>query len=402
MSRARFLATLITQIPWTAAQLLVEKALLASVVRKRAGAGERPWAERYERIGPGWLTGILREGGALQSGGEVKAVELERFGQVGQMSAIFRLRPTYTRGATGPAQLVLKTTAPEMKHRVLNAALGVFEAELRCYQLPWPEGGLLRPKCWYAAQHGLTRSSILVLDDISAWRCAPADGKFAPADALRVVTALAEHHAAWWERGGLRECGLRTTLEMVRQTVGPMCSLAWGRARAVMTSLVDADVLALLTSFMAKHETIAERIVGEPMTLVHGDLNPNNLFFDDAGGGVCAIDWQAGHVGSWAEDLAYFAVMSVGADDCADHEEAMIAAHRRVLVERGIVIDEARHRASYALGLLHVAAILILASVILDRRKQPELFEQYREKIRGWAAAARRHRLVEVLSEVRP
>jgi hypothetical protein len=398
MSRARFLASLIAQIPWTAAQLLVEGALLASVVRGRARAGERPWGERYERIGPEWLTGILRDGGALQDGGEVAAVELERCGEVGQMSAIFRLRPTYA-GGVGPESLILKTTAPEMKHRVLNATLGVFAAELRCYRLPRPERGLLRPKCWYAAQHGLTRASILVLDDLAAWRCAPADGQLAPADAMRVVTALAEHHAAWWERGELRERGFKTTLGMVQDTVAPLCSLAWGRARAVMTALVEPDVIGLLAAFMARHEAIGRRLVAGPTTLVHGDLNANNLFFDDAGGRVCAIDWQASHVGNWAEDLAYVAVMSMDAGDAAAHEDAMIAAHRRGLEDGGIVIDESRHRAGYALGLLQVAAILILASVIIDRRKHPAIYQQYCERIRGWAAAARRHRLADVLSE---
>lgn len=401
MNRARFLAILLAQIPWTAAQLLVEAALLASVARRRARAGEHPWGERYERIGPEWLTGILRDGGALIDGGEVAAVELERFGEVGQMSTIFRVRPTYRGGAAGPRQLVLKTTAPEMKHRVLNAALGVFEAELRCYRLPWPERGLVRPKCWYAAQHRVTRSSILVLDDVSAWRRAPDDGNLEPEDVLRVVGALAEHHAAWWERGELRARGFKTTLEMVRDTVGPMSSLVWGRARTVMTALVDADLIALLGAFVADSEAVGRRIVAGPMTLVHGDLNPNNLFFDDAGGRVCAIDWQATHVGNWAEDLAYLAVMSMRAGDSAAHEDAMIAAHRRGLADRGIAVDEAQHRAAYALGLFQVGAILILASVILDERKNPIIYQQYREKICGWASAARRHRLAGVLAEIR-
>ncbi|HEY0133956.1 MAG TPA: phosphotransferase [Nannocystis sp.] len=399
MSRARFLATLAVQVPWTAAQLLVEALLLASVARRPARAGERPWAERYERIGPGWLTGILRDGGALD-GGEVVAVELERFGTVGQMSAVFRLRPTYGPGAAGPERLVLKTTAPEMKQRVLNAALGVFAEELRCYRLPRPERGLLRPHCWYAAQHRLTRAAILVIDDLSAWRGAPADGQLAVEDATRVVLALAEHHATWWQDPGLRARGFKTTSKMVCDTFGPMCALAWPRARKLMTPLVDADTLALLGGYVTHHEAIGRRIMAGPVTLVHGDLNPNNLFLDDAGGAVYAIDWQAAHIGHWAEDLAYLAVMSMDAEVWAAHEDAMIAAHRGVLVDRGIAVDEARHRADYALGLFQVGAILILAALILDPRKNPPLYEQYRERIRGWAIAARRHRLPALLAEV--
>ncbi len=401
MTRARFLATLVAQVPWTAAQLLVEGVLLASVARRRARAGEHPWGERYERIGPEWLTGVLRDGGALTGGGEVVAVELERFGQIGQMSAVFRVRPTYARGAAGPEQLVLKTTAPELKQRVLNAALGVFEGELRSYRLPRPERGLLRPKCWYAGQHRLTRSSILVIDDLSHLRCAPAAGDLAGDDALRVVVAMAEQHAAWWETGGLRARGFKTTLEMVRDTVGPMCALAWGRARKVMTPLIDADAIELLGAYAAQHAIICGRLMAEPTTLVHGDLNAGNIFLDDAGGSVYAIDWQATHVGHWAEDLAYLATMSMSTEHCTAHEDLMIATHRRVLADHGVLVDEAQHRAGYALGLFQVGAILTLAALIIDPRKDPALYERYRETIRGWAIAARRHRLSEVLSEAR-
>lgn len=399
MTYARFLASLLVQVPWTATQLLVEAALLASVARRRAGAGEHPWGERYERIGPGWLTGILRDGGALHDGGEVVAVELERFGQVGQMSAVFRVKPTYAGGA-GPERLVLKTTAPEMRHRVLNAALGVFENEIRCYRLPRPERGLLRPKCWYAGQHRLTRAAILVIDDISAWRGGPADGRLTPEDAMRVVLAMAEHHADRWDDSALRERGFKTSLEMLRSTMGPMVSLAWGRTQAVMKPLVDADIIELLGAFVVHGEAVCRRSMAGPTTLIHGDLNANNIFFDDAGGRVCAIDWQASRIGNWAEDLAYLAVMSMHARDCAAHEDAMIAAHRRVLADRGIVVDEAQHRAAYALGLFQVAAIQILAGLIIDERRNPALYEQYRDTIRGWAVAARRHRLAEVLAEI--
>ena len=401
MTRARFLANLAFHVPWTAAQLLVEALLLASVVRRPARAGERPWAERPERAGPGWLTGVLRDGGALAGGGEVVAVELERFGTVGQMSAVYRLRPTYGPGATGPERLVLKTTAPVMKQRVLNAALGVFTEELRCYRLPRPERGLLRPRCWYAAQHSLTRSAILVLDDLAAWRSAPAHGQLAAPDVTRLVLALAEHHAIWWQDPQLRARGFKTTLEVVRDTMGPMCALAWPRARRLMTPLVDADTLALLDGYIEHHEAIARRIMAGPATLVHGDLNANNLFFDDVGGTVCAIDWQAAHIGHWAEDLAYLSVLCVEPAVWAAHEEAMIAAHHRVLVERGVTIDAAQHRADYALGLFQVGAILTLAVLILDPRKDPPLYEQYHERIRGWAIAARRHQLPALLAEVR-
>ena len=405
MSRARFLATLAAQVPWTAVQLLAESALLASVAKRRARAGEHPWGVRHERIGPGWLTGVLRSGGALSDDAEVEAVALQRFGEVGQMSAVFRIQPTYRQGVTGPQQLVLKCTAAEMKNRVLNATFGVFDTEIRSYQLPQPANGLLRPRCWYAAQHPLTKSSMLVLDDLSALRGVPENTKLSSRDALRVAIAVAQHHAHWWQPAGkqnasLQKMGFKTTVDNTRDTLGPMCSMAWGKARKVMAPLVDADIVELLGNYVAHQDVLAQRMMAGATTLIHGDLNTNNLFFDDAGNRVCAIDWQSTHTGHWAEDLAYISQMCLSEEDIAAHEEAIIAAHQRVLAEQGVAIDAAQHRAEYALGLFKVGAMLIMAALIIDPAKDPALYERYKESISIWAAGARRHQLATILAAV--
>lgn len=405
MSRARFLSTIAAQVPWTAAQLLVEKVLLNTLARRAADAGEHPWGLRYERTGPGWLTGILREGGELANGGEVVDLALERFGEVGQMSAVFRIRPTYSQAANGPACLVLKTTAPEMKNRVMNATFGVFETEINSYRLPQPPNGLLRPRCWYAAQHPLTKSAMLVFDDLSGLRGVPEYSKLSSDDALRVVTAVAEHHAHWWKPAGqrdatLQQMGFRNTVDNTRETMGPMSDLAWGKARKVMASLVDADTIGLLGKFVENQDALAQRLVAGATTLIHGDLNTNNLFFDDAGHRVCAIDWQSTHIGHWAEDLAYISQMCLSAEDIVAHEESLIDAHWRVLAEHGVDIDGGQHRTEYALGLFKVVGMLVVAALIIDPDKDRELYERYKESIGIWADAARRHRLSDVLAGI--
>ncbi len=398
MNPTRLLSTFALLVPATAALLAFEALVMRTLARGAARAGERPWGERYERIGPAWLGGLLRAAGVE---GEVEALALERIGEVGQMSAVFRISMTYRTGSEGPASLVVKTTAPELRQRVLNAGLGVFAAELRAYRLPAPTRGLLRPRCWYGEQRPVSRASLLVLDDLSGWRGMPADGKLTRADALRVAAALGEQHAAWWGRGEeLRARGFPCASGMIRASVGPMCALGWSRGRELMAGLVDRESLALLGRIVRRQEAIGRRLDAEPQTLVHGDLNANNLFFDDAGGRVCAIDWQASRSGSWAEDLAYVAVMGMHADACAEAEEALLAAHRGALAAGGVELSREAHASAYALGLFQVAAILVVAGIIIDPRRSPILFEQYRGTIGGWADAARRHRLAAVLAEV--
>lgn len=390
MSRARFLASLAGHVPWVGAQLVTEAAALRTFARREARAGEHPWGMRHERVGPDWLTGVLTSNGRLAPEHRVERMTVERFGEVGQMSVVFRVRPEYSEGAEGPATLVLKSTAAEMKNRVFNAVFGVFETEVRAYNLPDPERGLLRPRCWYTGQHAVTRAALLLIDDLTGWRCIPALEKLTPDEAFRVVRALAVHQARWWNEPTLRERGFRDTLRMSVETTGPMFSLAWPKARTIMSALVDADILALLGEYVRKQESLCRSMVEGDTTLVHGDMNTNNLFFDDEGDRVCVIDWQAAHVGHWSEDLAYLLMMGLSAEDLAVHEEALLAAHREALAGEGIVLDEEAYEREYPLGLLAAAGILILAAVVIDPKKDPELYERYRKTITEWSTAARR------------
>ncbi len=400
MSRARFLSSLAVHVPWTAVQLLAESALMNTVARRPARSGERPWGHRHERISAEWLTGVLREQNALDSAQHVTGFTLQRFGEIGQMSAVYRLALDYSHAVDAPRTLVLKTTMPEMKNRLFNSCFGVFEREICTYRLPQPAHGLLRPKCWYAGQHPLTRAGFLIFDDLAGLRGVPAYSKLGMDDARRVAVALAEHHAQWWETPALLQSGFRTTLDTVQATMGPMCSMAWGKAQKVMVELVDADIVALLGRYVAHQQAVCRRIMAGPRTLVHGDLNTNNLFFDDAHDRVCAIDWQSTHIGSWAEDLAYVTLMCLATEDCTAHEQALIDLHRDTLATNGVNVDAAAHHRAYPLGVLQVGAMLIVAAMVIDQQKDPTLYEQYRSTISGWAEAARRHRLDTVLAEL--
>ncbi len=398
MSRTRFLASIAAHVPWTAAQLLAESTLMRTVAKRPARAGERPWGHRHERISAEWLTDVLRKQQALNNDQHVTRFSLQRFGEIGQMSAVYRLALDYSDAVAAPRTLVLKTTTTEMKNRIFNSCFGVFEREICTYQLPHPERGLLRPKCWYAGQQPLTRAGFLIFDDLAEWRGVPAYTKLGMDDALRVAVALAEHHAQWWETPALLQSGFRTTLETVQTTMGPMCSMAWGKARKVMAELVDADIVTLLGRYVANQQAVCHHIMAGPRTLVHGDLNTNNMFFDDAQQRVCAIDWQSTHIGSWAEDLAYLALMCLAPEDAAAHEQALIDLHRNTLAANGIRVDADAHQRAYPLGVLQVGAMLIVAAMVIDKDKDPTLYEQYRSTISGWAEAARRHRLDSVLA----
>lgn len=400
MGGATFVASLAARVPLIAAQLATEAAALKTVARAAAPSGGHPWGMRAERIGSDWLTGLLHDRALLARDARVERLELEPFGEVGQMSILFRAKATYSGDASAPASLVVKTTAPEMKNRLFNAVFGVFETEIRTYRLPEPTNGLLRPKCWYTGQSPVTRAALLLLEDLEGWRSIPKLDKLTPDETRRVITAVAQHHARHWNDSTLRELGFRDSLQITRETLGPMIALAWRKAKNVIAPLVEPEILSLFARYVERQEALSRRLVAGPTTLLHGDLNTNNLFFDDAGDRVCAIDWQAARVGHWSEDLGYLLMMGMTDDALAEHEHALLEAYREELGRNGVALDAAQLDEEYGLGVLASAGILVVAAVIVDPAKDREVYDRYLRTISEWSRTATRRRVGELLDRL--
>ncbi|NRA39611.1 MAG: phosphotransferase [Planctomycetes bacterium] len=372
---------------------------MVTVARRHARIGERPWGARFERINADWLTGLLHEKDALNKDDKVKSFELERFGEIGQMSAVYRINLTYESGILGPQTLVLKTTMPEVKNRLLNKVFDVFSKEIRSYALPDPTSGLLRPRCWYATEHTLSGSAFLILDDLGHWRGSPALERVTLNDAERIVLALANHHASWWDKPELQTLAFQTTSQNLAEVLGPMCVMSWKKARQVMNSLVDKEVMQVLDQYMENQQAISDHLIAGPKTLIHGDLNSNNIFIEDISGQVCAIDWQSTHIGNWAEDIAYFLVMGLQEKDYATHGSRLVTLYRDELKRQGVEMNDDDFSRDYALGVLQAISLLIVAAQIIDEKKDPLLYKFFHETIQGWAAA-KPENLVNVMAEI--
>jgi len=399
MHPLRLLGAMMLSLPWVSLHLAVEGIGLRTFARRSAGAGEHPWGGRVEGIGPAWLTALLREGLALGPELDVERLDLHRVGHDGQLSAIYRLTPTYAGTTSGPASLILKTTAPRVKDRLLNRLFDLFANEISAYELPTPALGLLRPRCWYGHRHPTTGASLLLLEDLGGWRFEGHNRTLNAEDARTLVRALAEHQAHWWQHPSFAESPFRTTSEAFEEFLTPLVKIAWRRGRRSLASLVDRGTFDLFERFVGDQGAILRRMAAAPPTLVHGDLNINNVFFDDERSRVTAIDWAGARIGSWAEDLAHIVVMNLGPHLGANLEEELLAEHRRVLAERGTVLHHEEQRRGYALGLFQTCAILVIATIILDEKRNPALFASYQDTLQSWAAAARRHHLAELLAE---
>ena len=76
----------------------------------------------------------------------------------------------------------------------------------------------------------------------------------------------------------------------------------------------------------------------QPVTLIHGDFKPANLFFDDSGPTteVVAFDWQLAGCSKAAEDLAQFMSLSFSTETRRIHEQNLLTDYHDALVDGGV------------------------------------------------------------------
>ena len=112
------------------------------------------------------------------------------------------------------------------------------------------------------------------------------------------------------------------------------------------------EVAEALTASMADVLTVPSTAT---VTLTHGDMRPENLFFFDheANRRVVLIDWQRAEIRPGAWDLANFVVLSMSLEDRRSSESGLLKEYHKRLLSQGVSgysLEELR--ADYRRGLL--------------------------------------------------
>lgn len=80
---------------------------------------------------------------------------------------------------------------------------------------------------------------------------------------------------------------------------------------------------------------LQDRVAEPPLTLLHGDPHPGNVYFlPDGSAGL--IDWQLVRKGSWVHDVAYCIVGALAPDDRRAHERELLAGYLAQLAAAGV------------------------------------------------------------------
>lgn len=315
--------------------------------------------ETPAELTPAWLNDVLAE---RLGDNQVTAVAQTVLGEgEGFVGDIIRLSLTYAReSAQLPERIVAKM--PKLANRAMGELLGAYERENMFYmtlgqdlpvqspvlyygefdrdaasekqeeilrqanRIPGFLQGLTTRLAWFIAARK-KRRYILLMEDV---------GRATPCDQLRgveraelrqILTDVARLHAAYWQspqlKGQFWLLPLDVDIEMRHQMML--------RARPAFEGLFADTVAAGMDRYL---DEVAERgadyshaLCAAPVTLMHGDLRLDNLFFRDDE--TLFIDWQLVRRGPAMYDIAYLLSCAVtdnlSAQDLVEHYQAALA-----------------------------------------------------------------------------
>jgi hypothetical protein len=272
-----------------------------------------------EPVTAAWLTEVLRAGGSLPRG---EVVAVQQGANPAFNSSASHLRVVYSADApaTAPTSLFLKRSLPTAWAMRAGALEVAFYRLARGMALP-----MLVP-CYAAERDVEHHTSYLLLQDVSETHCASMTrdqqltaGENVPSPALldRVIRALGQFHAFWWEHPLVNgDTGALASWYPTRADAVAMI----GRREAAFARLLARDggklpreihhlIERVLAAFLGLWDRYWEPRLCERrnITLTHGDAYFANFLTprDPASEApTYLIDWQSPEPQIGAEDLA--------------------------------------------------------------------------------------------------
>jgi aminoglycoside phosphotransferase (APT) family kinase protein len=251
----------------------------------------------------------------------------------------FLLRPTTNLGFLSqtfrairlgdPQKYILKVGTEIPQRRKWAKELHVFDRELAAYQLLAPLKGKYSPRLFAGISANQGSDGLLLLEEIRNARNLDQLRGLSWTQLISAIRTIANIHAYFWNSPTLKKSrGLPRHDYMraheVKQNLPAF--LRWAklspRDRALFIKLIS-QVPAILARFKKR-----------PITLVHGDLRSDNVFYEQTS--VRFIDWGLSSIGNPNFDLARFACGSARKPlNLLQHVDLFTVWHRELL-RRGV------------------------------------------------------------------
>jgi thiamine kinase-like enzyme len=212
-----------------------------------------------------------------------------------------------------PESVFVKTASHAAGTRLFGGLASLGENEVRFYRDVRPGLQAEAPTAHAVAFDGATGRFLLVLEDLAARGARFADTltPLTTDEAAKALETLRKVHAttppAWAVRNSHDPM-----LPVVARALGPL-------SRKVDPALQRPEAAWVLRDYRA----VARALDSGPLTLLHGDPHPGNLYLVD--GDVGLLDWQVVRRGNRMRDVTYLLVLGLTPEDRAQHEKELLA-----------------------------------------------------------------------------
>lgn len=242
---------------------------------------------------------------------------------LGVSSAVYRLDLTTD---DGPPSVVMKLKALDDNAAMRSVMLRMYAREVQFFRTLADQTPIRIPKSYYAAMNDDGSEAVIIMENMGGNRAIDQVEGITIEDARACIDALAAWHANWWNKvDGIAENGAALPLQnpIYPVMLPGLFAQGWEKLTNSENCQPPANMLPIGPKYGAAIPGLLERLFSGPITLLHGDFRGDNLMFS-ADGTPIVIDFQLGHIGSAAYDLAYFITQTLASDQAREHEAALI------------------------------------------------------------------------------
>ena len=241
-------------------------------------------------LSAGWFDSALRVAGVIDSA-TVTSIRVEPL-EGGTGASVTRVKLDYDRDEPGaPSTLIAKLPSPagsEARH--IMTELGMYSREARFYSELAGLVDIRTPRCYFNALDESAQTGVLLLEDLTAGRLGLSGITYD--DAELVLRRLARFHAGMWDHPRLQAMDWLDWRHRSESYLA-LTRAWWNGILRDSSDLIDAGAAGIIDAAITNAPRAMSLLSQPPLTLVHGDLWPPNLAFDDgAEDPVTAFDWQ--------------------------------------------------------------------------------------------------------------
>ncbi len=290
----------------------------------------KPFPISPDQMTASWLESVL--------GVRIASADVEPIGDgAGFASSVYRIHLVHRDASTDFAEtLIWKTVSNDPRTRHFLTTLGAYERESRFY------GRIasrveIAPRAFLSEFDDESGAFCLITEDLSSMKPGDQIEGCTFAEALEVATGAGRLHSQFWSERIDERPGWIPTFDSGSGYFERMHSAAWTRVAQTMEGIPEGLIKAA-ERLAPRVSDVKTRLSRTPVTLVHGDLRLDNVFFGRGQGAesIKLIDWQAIRMGRGIYDLAYFLSTSVPIETRIRHQDELIEAYAETLSANGV------------------------------------------------------------------